>query len=103
MLEKNQLRSRKRRGALTLEWILLVTVLVIGIIGGLAAVRNATTAELLDLAEAISAINVGGGHGHGPDGQGPCRRPAIAGRHHERPDGTPSQTAGPDQRGHAGA
>ena len=68
MLEKNQLRSRKRRGALTLEWILLVTVLVIGIIGGLAAVRNATTAELLDLAEAISAINVGGGdadHGHG--------------------------------------
>ncbi len=68
MVEKNQLRSRKRRGALTLEWILLVTVLVIGIIGGLSAVRNATTAELLDLAEAISAINVGGGdadHGHG--------------------------------------
>ena len=60
MVEKNQLRSRKRRGALTLEWILLVTVLVIGIIGGLAAVRNATTAELLDLANAISAINVGG-------------------------------------------
>ncbi len=60
MVTKNQFRSGKRRGALTLEWILLVTVLVIGIIGGMAAVRNATNAELLDLANAISAINVGG-------------------------------------------
>jgi hypothetical protein len=60
MVTERQLRSHKRRGALTLEWILLVTVLVIGIIGGMAAVRNATNAELLDLANAISAINVGG-------------------------------------------
>jgi hypothetical protein len=60
MVTKKQLRSHRRRGALTLEWILLVTVLVIGIIGGMAAVRNATNAELLDLANAISAINVGG-------------------------------------------
>ena len=28
-------RRQKRRGALTLEWVLLVTVIVIGIIGGL--------------------------------------------------------------------
>ena len=48
----------KRRGVLTLEWILLVTVLVIGIIGGLGAVRNATISELSDLAEAIESINV---------------------------------------------
>ena len=76
MVKKNALRSHKRRGALTLEWILLVTVLVIGILGGMAAVRNATNAELLDLAEAISAINVGWGgeevdcedHGHGHGG-----------------------------------
>ena len=47
MAMKNQFRS-KRRGALTLEWILLVTVLVIGIIGGMAAVRNATNGELLE-------------------------------------------------------
>jgi hypothetical protein len=60
MADNKDLRSRRRRGALTLEWILLVTVLVIGIIGGMAAVRNATNAELLDLANAISAINVGG-------------------------------------------
>ena len=51
-------RKHKRRGALTLEWVLLVTVLVIGIIGGLGAVRNATNGELLDLAEAIESLNI---------------------------------------------
>jgi hypothetical protein len=51
-------RRHKRRGVLTLEWILLVTVLVIGVIGGLGAVRNATINELQDLAEAIEALNV---------------------------------------------
>lgn len=52
------LKRKQRRGVLTLEWILIVTVLVIGIIGGLGAVRNATVAELQDLAEAIEAMNV---------------------------------------------
>lgn len=51
-------RAHKRRGVLTLEWVLLITVIVIGIIGGLGAVRNATNAELLDLAAAIEALNV---------------------------------------------
>jgi Flp pilus assembly pilin Flp len=51
-------RNQKRRGVLTLEWVLLVTVIVIGIIGGLGAVRNATNGELLDLAEAIESLNI---------------------------------------------
>ena len=51
-------QSRRRRGVLTLEWILLVTVIVIGIIGGLGVVRNATLGELKDLAEAITHLNV---------------------------------------------
>jgi hypothetical protein len=51
-------RSRRRRGVLTMEWVLLITVVVIGIIGGLGAVRNATVGELTDLAEAIEALNV---------------------------------------------
>jgi hypothetical protein len=55
---KSRSGSRKRRGVLTLEWILLITVVVIGIIGGLGAVRNATLGELTDLAEAIEALNV---------------------------------------------
>lgn len=58
MARNARLRKSARRGALTLEWTLLVTVLVIGIIGGLGAVRNATNGELIDLAEAIEAINV---------------------------------------------
>lgn len=52
--------AKARRGVLTLEWILLVTVMVIGILGGLALVRNAVVAELQDLANAVSAINIGG-------------------------------------------
>lgn len=50
--------SRKRRGVLTLEWVLAVTVLVIGVIGGLGAVRNATLLELQQLAEVIDTFNV---------------------------------------------
>jgi hypothetical protein len=56
----SQLRSggRKRRGVLTLEWTLLITVVIIGIIGGLAAVRGAILGELKDLAQAIQALNI---------------------------------------------
>jgi hypothetical protein len=59
MFSTKRLCRRKRRGVLTLEWILLVTVIVIGIIGGLGAVRLATVNELNDLAGAIEAINTG--------------------------------------------
>ena len=53
-------RSQKwtRRGMLSLEWILLITVVVIGIVGGVGAVRNALLSELHDLAEAIQALNI---------------------------------------------
>ena len=53
-----QRRQQRRRGVLTLEWILLVTVIVLGVIGGLGLVRNATVGELRDLAEAITALNM---------------------------------------------
>ena len=56
-------RKTPRRGVLTLEWILLVTVIVIGIIGGLGAVRSATNGELQDLAEAITQLNMSKGGG----------------------------------------
>jgi hypothetical protein len=51
-------RPQRRRGVLTMEWVLLITVVVIGIIGGLGAVRNATLGELVDLAEAIESLNI---------------------------------------------
>lgn len=59
MHHHKRLLRHKRRGVLTLEWILLATVIVIGIIGGLGAVRLATVSELHDLAAAIEAINMG--------------------------------------------
>jgi hypothetical protein len=56
--QKPRQAARRRRGVLTLEWILLVTVIVIGVIGGLGVVRNATVGELRDLAEAVTQLNV---------------------------------------------
>ena len=47
----------RRRGSVFVEYILLVTLVGIGIIAGLATVRNALINELFDLANAINAIN----------------------------------------------
>ena len=44
-------------GVLTFEWILLITILVIGVICGLAAVRDALDVELCDVAQAIGSID----------------------------------------------
>ncbi len=46
----------RRRGVLTFEWILLISLLVIGVIGGLSAVRNALLCELSDLAGCIASL-----------------------------------------------
>ena len=45
------------QGVLTFEWILLITVLVIGIVGGLSAVRDALITELGDVAEAVISLD----------------------------------------------
>lgn len=47
---------RRRRGAVSVEYVLLVTVLGIGVLVGLASVRDALINELEDLATAIMAI-----------------------------------------------
>ena len=44
-------------GVLSFEWVLLVTVLVIGVVGGLAAGRDAIIDELGDAAEAMLALD----------------------------------------------
>lgn len=51
-------RAKPRRGALTLEWILIITVLVIGVIGGLGLVRNAIIEQMADMAESIQDLQV---------------------------------------------
>jgi len=59
-------RSTARRGVLTFEWILMVTLLVVGLIGALGAVRNAMLDELMDLEGAIEAMNFSGKGGPTP-------------------------------------
>ncbi len=44
-------------GILTFEWILLFTLLTIGIVGGVATIRNATNLESAEAAGAITALN----------------------------------------------
>lgn len=39
-------------GVLTFEWVLIITLVVIGIVGGLAAARDAIIDELGDIAQA---------------------------------------------------
>jgi hypothetical protein len=53
---KRFLSRRRRRGEITIEWILLATVLGIGVIGGLGTARNAIVVELKDVADAITAL-----------------------------------------------
>lgn len=50
--------ARCRQGSIALEWILLLTIVVIGVLGGLAAVRNATVQEITDLTKAVEQINI---------------------------------------------
>ena len=47
----------RRRGAVFVEYLLLVTLVGIGVIVGLATLRGALINELGDLANAINAIN----------------------------------------------
>ena len=46
-----------RKGSIFVEYILLVTIVGIGVLVGLACLRVALVNELLDLANAINAIN----------------------------------------------
>lgn len=48
---------RKLRGVVTIEYLLLLTLVGIGVIVGLSTLREALINELNDLAEAINAIN----------------------------------------------
>lgn len=48
---------REDDGVLSFEWVLLVTLLTIGIVSGLAAARDAIIDELSDVAEAAISID----------------------------------------------
>ena len=44
-------------GVLSFEWVLLITLVVIGIVGGVAAARDAIIDELGDIAEALVSFD----------------------------------------------
>ena len=44
-------------GVLTFEWVLLVTLLTIGVVSGIAGVRDAIIDELGDVAQAMLALD----------------------------------------------
>lgn len=48
--------SVDRRGGVFVEYLLLLTIVGIGVIAGLATLRGALLNELLELADAIAAI-----------------------------------------------
>jgi hypothetical protein len=50
---------RRRKGALTLEWVLLATILIIGTVGGIAAVRNSLILEYREMIETICKMSIG--------------------------------------------
>lgn len=45
------------QGVLTFEWVLLITIVALGIVGGLSAVRDAVIDELGDVGGAIIAVD----------------------------------------------
>lgn len=48
--------SKQRQGVVTAEYLLLVTLIGIGVLVGLATLRNAIVAELDDCAKAVGKI-----------------------------------------------
>ena len=70
-------------GVLTFEWILLVTVLVIGVVGGLSAVRDAIICELGDVAEAMISLDQSYSISHPWDIQTPdCKKDGASDSHY---------------------
>ena len=49
--------SSFRRGSIFVEYVLLLTIVGIGVLVGLACIRTALVNELIDLATAIESLN----------------------------------------------
>jgi hypothetical protein len=50
--------AKQRRGAITLEWIILATVLIIGTIGAVGIVRCALISEYMEILETICQLSI---------------------------------------------
>ena len=50
--------STKRRATITLEWIILVTVIIIGSLAAVAVVRNSLLEEYVEILDTICQMSV---------------------------------------------
>ena len=58
MLTRKRLQNiQKRRGMLTFEWVLLFAVLTIGIVGGLAVMRDTISLKYMQVGGAVGSLN----------------------------------------------
>lgn len=51
--------KRSRRGILTFEWVLLFAVLTIGIVGGIAVMRDTVSLKYMQIGGAVGSLNTG--------------------------------------------
>jgi hypothetical protein len=81
------------------EWVFVVTILVLGSITGLVAVRQALLVELHDVANALLALN----HSYSFSGQSNCQASTAGSAFQDNPDAitvhsTPATPGGFDNR-----
>ena len=50
-------KTLKKRGVLSFEWIMICVLLIVGILGGLAAARNAFLSEIDDTIDVVNLID----------------------------------------------
>jgi len=55
-MKKNCFHSKAKKGVLTFEWMVILTVLVIGIVGGVASMRNGLNTKAKDVSGAVTAL-----------------------------------------------
>ncbi|MDO4628142.1 MAG: hypothetical protein Q4C70_03080, partial [Planctomycetia bacterium] len=48
---------REESGILTMEWTFLIGILVVGVVGGIAVIRDALTIQYANTASALGAVN----------------------------------------------
>ena len=51
--------NQRRRGILTFEWVLLFAVLTIGIVGGIAVMRDTVSLKYMQVGGAVGSLNTG--------------------------------------------
>ncbi len=51
--------NQRRRGILTFEWVLLFAVLTIGIVGGIAVMRDTISLKYMQVGGAVGSLNTG--------------------------------------------